>query len=137
MAPSDHPAILNVSDLNDSFKSVANDSAFVSIPLTDLNGSSVLSSHPNPGTHWKNKLSVFILLVTLVGCISAIIYLSLRVEWVASLTGNYSLSVPVLRNFDGSFEIKEEGEISLSGKLSSLTPSSALWDQTYVDLQGS
>ena len=136
MAPSD-PAILNVSDFNYSFKSIANDSALVSIPMTGLDGSSELSSHPNAGTHWKNKLGVFILLLTLVGCISAIIYLSFRVEWMASLAGNYSLSVPVLGDFNGSFEIKEEGEISLSGKLASLTPSPVLWDQTYVDLQGS
>ena len=134
--PSDHPAILNVSDLNASFKSIANESAFVNIPLADLNGSSVLSSYQNPGTSWRNKLSLTILLVTLVGCISAIIYLCLRVEWVASLTGHYNVSVPVLGNIEGSFELKEEGALSLSGKLSSLTPSSALWDQTYVDLKG-
>ena len=136
MALSDHPAILNVSDLNASFKSVANESAFVNIPLADLNGSSELSGYQNPGTHWRNRLSVTILLVTLVGCISAIIYLCLRVEWVASLTGHYNVSLPVLGNIEGSFELKEEGELSLSGKLSSLTPSSALWDQTYVDLKG-
>ena len=134
--PSDHPAILNVSDLNDSFKSVANKSAFVNIPLADLNGSSVLSSYQNPGTSWRNKLSLTILLVTLVGCISAIIYLCLRVEWVASLSGQVDVTLPVLGNVEGSFTLKEEGELSLSGKLSSLTPSNALWDQTYVDLKG-
>ena len=134
--PSDHPAILNVSDLNDSFKSVANESAFVNIPLADLNGSSVLSSYQNPGTRWRNRLSVTIILVTLVGCISAIIYLCLRVEWVASLTGQVNVSLPVLGNIEGSFELKEEGELSLSTKLSSLTPNNALWDQTYVDFKG-
>ena len=134
--PSDHPAILNVSDLNASFKSVANESAFVNIPLADLNGSSVLSSYQNPGTSWRNKLSLIILLVTLVGCISAIIYLCLRVEWVASLSGQVNVTLPVLGNVEGSFTLKEEGELSLSGKLSSLTPSNALWDQTYVDLKG-
>ena len=136
MAFSDHPAILNVSDLNASFKSVANESAFVNIPLADLNGSSELSGYQNPGTHWRNRLSVTILLVTLVGCISAIIYLCLRVEWVASLTGQVNVTLPVLGNVEGSFTLKEEGELSLSGKLSSLTPSNALWDQTNVDLKG-
>ena len=136
MALSDHPAILNVSDLNASFKSVANESAFVNIPLADLNGSSELSGYQNPGTHWRNRLSVTILLVTLVGCISVIIYLCLRVGWVASLTGQVNVSLPVLGNIEGPFKLKEEGELSLSGKLSSLTPSNALWDQTYVDLKG-
>ena len=93
MATCDFPAILNVSDFNDSFKSVANDNSLVSIPMTGLDSSSALSSHPNAGTHWKKKLGVFILLLILGGCISAIIYLSFRVEWVASLAGNYSLTV--------------------------------------------
>ena len=135
MSSNDSPAILNVSDFNDSFKSVANDNSLVSIPITGLDSSNALSGHPNTGTLWKKRLGVFILLLLLGGCISAIIYLSFRVEWVASLAGNYSLTVPVLGGFNGSFEIKEEGEVSLSGKLASLTPSSALWDQTYVDLQ--
>ena len=135
MATSDFPAILNVSDFNDSFKSVANDNSLVSIPMTGLDGSSELSGHPNAGTLWKKRLGAFILLLLLGGYISAIIYLSIKVEWVVSLTGNYSLTVPVFRGFNGSFEIKEEGEVSLSGKLASLTPSPALWDQTYVDFQ--
>ena len=135
MYSSDSPAILNVSDFNDSFKSVANENSLVSIPMTGLDSSSALSGHPNAGTLWKKRLGFFILFLLLGGCISAIIYLSFRVEWVASLAGNYSLTVPVLGGFNGSFEIKEEGEVSLSGKLASLTPSSVLWDQTYVDLQ--
>ena len=52
-----------------------------------------------------------------------------------SLVGNYSLTVPAVGNFNGSFEIKEEGEVSLSGKLASPKLSSVLWDQTYMDLQ--
>ena len=135
MSSNDSPAILNVSDFNDSFKSVANDNSLVSIPMTGLDSSSVLSGHPNAGTLWKKRLVFFILFLLLGGYISAIIYLSFRVKWVASLAGNYSLTVPVLGGFNGSFEIKEEGEVSLFGKLASLTPSSVLWDQTYVDLQ--
>ena len=54
---------------------------------------------------------------------------------MANLAGNYSLSVPILGHVNGSFELKEESEISLSGKLASLIPSPSLWDQTYIDLQ--
>ena len=61
--------------------------------------------------------------------------LSFKVQLMANLTGNYSLSVPVLGHLNGSFELKEQSEISLSGKLASLIPSPTLWDQTYVDLQ--
>ena len=127
MSLNDSPDILNVSDLNDSFKSVS-----TSIPRTGLNDLPVLSSHP---TSWKKKLGAGILLLLLGGCIVAIVYLCIKVEWMASFTGNYSLTVPALGGFNGSFEIKEEGEFSLSGKLASLTPSSVLWDQMYVDLQ--
>ena len=69
------------------------------------------------------------------GLISAVICLSLKVQWMANLAGNYSLSVPILGHLNGSFELKEESEISLSSKLASLIPSSSLWDQIYVDLQ--
>ena len=64
MATSDFPAILNVSDFNDSFKSVANDNSLVSIPMTGLDGSSELSSHPDAGTHWKKKIGFFHPIVT-------------------------------------------------------------------------
>ena len=50
MSTSDFPAILNVSDFNDSFKSVANDNSLVSIPLADLDGSPTLSGNQNAGT---------------------------------------------------------------------------------------
>ena len=71
------------------------------------------------------------------GSIAAIIYLCIKVEWKASFAGNYSLTVLALGGFNGSFQIKEEGKLSLSGKLASLKPSSVLWDQTYLDLQTS
>ena len=129
-------AILNVSDLNASFKSVVNESAFVDIPLADLNGSSELPSYPNSSTHWRNRWSLTILLVTLIGCISVIIYLCVRVEWVASLSGQVDVTLPVLGNVTLNVTLKEEGELSLSTKLSSLTPSNALWDQTYVNFKG-
>ena len=54
---------------------------------------------------------------------------------MANLAGNYYLSLPILGQVNGSFELKDKSEISLSSKLSSLIPSSSLWDQTYVDLQ--
>ena len=136
MSSSDSPAILNVSDFNYSFKYIANDNSLVSIPMTSLDDS-VLSGNPNTSTLWKKRLGAFILLLIIGGCISAIIYLSIRVEWMANHAGNYSLIVPVLGNLNGSFEIKEQGEVSLSGKLASLTLSPMLWDQTYVDLQTS
>ena len=129
MSFNNSPAILNTSDLNDSFKSVS-----MSIPMTGLNDPPVLSGHP---TLWKKKLGAGILLLLLGGCIAAIIYLCIKVEWMASFVGNYSLTVPALGGFNGSFEIKEEGKLSLSGKLASLKPSSVLWDQTYLDLQTS
>ena len=135
MSSSDSPTILNASDLNDSFKSVSNDNSLVSIPMTGLDNSPALSGHPNAGSLWNKRMGAFILLLLLGGCISAIIYLSIKVEWVASLAENYSLTVPVLGGFNGSIEIKEEGEVSLSGKLASLTPSSVLWDQTYDKCQ--
>ena len=58
---------------------------------------------------------------------------------MASFAGNYSLTVPAVGDFNGSFGIKEEGKLGLglSGKLAALKPSSVLWDQTYLDLESS
>ena len=86
MSFNDSPAILNVSDFNDSFKSVANENSLVSIPMTGLDSSSALSSHPNVGTLWKKRLDFFILFLLLGGCISVIIYLSSELnKWLALL----------------------------------------------------
>ena len=67
MPSNDSPAILNVSDFNDSFKPVANNNSLVSIPMTGLDSSPALSGHPNAGTFWKKRLGVFILLLILGG----------------------------------------------------------------------
>ena len=124
------PAILNDSDLNDSFKSQVS----MSIPMTGLNDLPVLSSHL---TSWKKKLGAGILLLLLGDFIATIVYLCIKVEWKASFVGNYSLSVPAVGDLNGSFEIKEEVKLDLSGKLAALNPSSVLWDQTYLDLETS
>ena len=129
-------AILNVSDLNASFKSVVNETAFVEIPLADQNGSSELPSSPDSSTHWRNRWSLILLLVSLIGCITVIIYLCVRVEYVASLSGQVDVTLPALGNVTLNVTLKQEGELSLSTKLSSLTPNNALWDQTYVDFRG-
>ena len=49
---------------------------------------------------------------------------------MASFAGNYSLTMPAVGDFNGSFEIKEEGKLGLglSDKLAALKPSSVLWD---------
>ena len=129
-------AILNVSDLNASFKSIVNETAFVEIPLADQNGSSELPSSPDSSTHWRNRWSLILLLVSLIGCISVIIYVCVRIEYVASLSGQVDATLPILGNVTFNVTLKQEGELSLSTKLSSLTPNNALWDQTYVDFRG-
>ena len=129
-------AILNVSDLNASFKSVVNETAFVEIPLADKNGSSALPSSTDSSTNWRNRWSLILLLVSLIGCITVIIYLCVRVEWVASLSGQVDATLPILGNVTFNVTLKQEGELSLSTKLSSLTPNNTLWDQTYVDFRG-
>ena len=57
MSSNDSPAILNASDLNDSFKSVS-----TSIPMTGIIDPPVLSGHP---TLLKKKLGAGILLLLL------------------------------------------------------------------------
>ena len=106
------------------------------IPMTGFNDIPLLSSYP---TSWKKKLCAGTLFFLLGGCIIAIIYLCVRVEWIASFVGNYSVSVPAVGDFKGSFGIKEEGKLGLglSGKLASLKPSSVLWNQTYLDFETS
>ena len=107
MSNSDSPAILNISDFNDSFKSVTNDDSLVNIPMVGLDGP-VISNNSKAGTFWKKWLDILTLLLIPVGCISAIIYLSFKVQWKANLNGNYSLSIPVLGYLNGSFELKEQ-----------------------------
>ena len=102
--------------------------------MTELNDLPLLSSHP---TSWKKKLYAGTLFFLLGGCIIAIIYLCVRVEWIASFVGNYSVSIPAVGDLKGSFGIKEEVklDLGLSGQLASMKPSSVLWNQTYLDLE--
>ena len=102
--------------------------------MTGLNDPPVLSSHP---TSWKKKLCASILLLILGGFLATLVYLCIKVEWMASFIGNYSLSVPAVGDLSGSFKIKEEAKLDLSGKLAALKPSSVLWYQTYLDLETS
>ena len=85
-----NPAILNISsDPNDtSFKSVSSD-----VLLNDLNSVPELHGHSEP-TSLKKKLYICVLLLLLGGCLTVLIYLSLRIDGVISLAGDYSLNVP-------------------------------------------
>ena len=128
---SESPAILNMPDFDASTKSVCIDS--LNIPMDDVDGS-VKSNSSKTVAFWK-KLLGFILLLILVGLISAVVGLSLKAQYLANLTGNYCLTMPILGQVNGSFELQDKSQISLSSKLSILQPSSPLWNQTYVDLQ--
>ena len=75
---SDSPFILNLSDFNESFKSVYNDDS-LHIPMNDFDGS-VNSNNSKAVTFWKKWLGIFTLLLILVGLISVIICLSLKVK---------------------------------------------------------
>ena len=128
---SESPAILNISDFDTSFKSICNDS--LNIPMDNVDGTEISNSSKTV-TFWK-KLLGFTLLLILVGLISAVAGLWLKVQYLANVTGNYSLTVPILGQVNGSFELNDQSEISLSSRLSILPPSTYLWNQTYVDLQ--
>ena len=126
------PAILNLSDLDESFKSPAS----LRIPMTGLhdNDLPILSSHP---TSWKKRMCVSILLLILGGFLATLVYLCVKVEWMSSLIGTYNLSVPAIGDLSCSFKIKEEVKLDLSGKLAALKLKSVLWDQAYLDLETS
>ena len=68
-----------------------------------------------------------------------LIYLCVKVDWIVSFVGNYSLSVPALGGLEGSFGVKEEVQLNLglSGQLASMKPKSISWNQTYLDLESS
>ena len=85
----------------------------------------------------KKKLCVSTLFLLLGSCLVGLIYLCVRLEIIASFVGNYSLSVPSVREFKGSFELKEgvQLDLGLSGQLASMKPASVLWNQTYLDLE--
>ena len=125
MACSNDVAILNISDANASFKSVVNETSFIDLPLAVPNGSSA-----DANINKRNKWGLILLLVSLIGCVSVLIYLCVRVEYVANFSGQVDTNLPILGNV--SFNVTLEGELSLSSKLSSLTPNNTLWQQTYV-----
>ena len=131
MSSNNNPAILNASDLNDNFKSVS-----TSIPMTGFNDIPVLSSYP---VSWKKTLCVSTFFLLLGGCFIVLIYLCVKVDWIVSFVGNYSVSIPALGDLQGSFWIKEEVklDLGLSGQLASMKPKSMLWNQTYLDLESS
>ena len=134
MSPSntDNPAILDISsDPNDSFKSVS-----TCISLNDLHNVPVLHSYPAP-ISLKKKLCISALFLLLGCCLSVLIYLSVKIDWIISLAANYSLNIPALGGLEGSFEAKEElqFDLGLSGQLASMKPKATfLWNQTYLDI---
>ena len=128
----DNPAILNISsDPNESFKSVS-----TCVSLNDLHNVPVLHCHPAP-TSLKKKLYISVLFLLLECCLSLLIYLSIKVDRMISLAGNYSLNVPAFGGFEGNFEVKEEQKLNLglSGQLAAMKPkASSLWNQKYLDI---
>ena len=125
MALSNDVAILNISDANASFKSVVNESSFIDVPLAVPTGSSADANKIK-----RKNLGLVLLFISLIGCASLLIYLCVRVDYVAHFSGQVDTNLPILGNV--SFNVTLEGEVSLSSKLASLTPNNTLWQQTYV-----
>ena len=125
-----NPAIPNISDPNDTiFNSVLWD-----VPPHNLNSDSDLHGNSeNSGTSLKKKLYPCVLLLLLGGCLSVLIYLSLRIDGVVSLAGEYSLNIPGIGGLEASFKMKEVINLSagLSSQLSKMKPKApSLWNQT-------
>ena len=125
-----NPAILNLSDPNNTiFNSVLSD-----VPLNNLNSDSELHGNSeNSGPSLKKKLYHCVLLLLLGGCLSVLIYLSLRIDRVVSLAGEYSLNIPGVGGFEASFKTKEVINLSvgLSSQLAKMEPkATSLWNQT-------
>ena len=118
-------AILDISDANASFKSVVNESSFIDVPLAVPTGSSADANKIK-----RKNLGLVLLFISLIGCASLLIYLCVRVDYVANFSGQVDTNLPILGNV--SFNVTLEGELSLSSKLASLTPNNTLWQQTYV-----
>ena len=118
-------AILDISDVNASFKSVVNESSFIDVPLAVPTGSSADANKIK-----RKNLGLVLLFISLIGCASLLIYLCVRVDYVANFSGQVDTNLPILGNV--SFNVTLEGEMSLSSKLASLTPNNTLWQQTYV-----
>ena len=118
-------AILDISDVNTSFKSVVNESSFIDVPLAAVpTGSSASDSNKIK----RKNMGFALLFLSFIECASLLIYLCVRVEYVANFSGQVNTD---LGNF--LFNATLEGEVSLSSKLASLTPNTTLWRQTYVD----
>ena len=132
---SNSPAILNISDPNDTtFNSV-----FYDVPLDNLNSDSILHGNSeNSGTSLKKKLYYCVLLLLLGGCLSLLIFLSIKINGFVSLARGYSLNISGIGGVEASFSTKEVLNLSagLSSQLSKMEPQApSLWNQTYVELE--
>ena len=109
---SSNPAILNISDPNDTtFNSV-----FYDIPLDNLNSDSVLHGNSeNSGSSLKKKLYHCVLLLLLWGCMSLLIFLSVKINGFVSLAGGFNISG--IGGVEASFSMKEV--LNMSAGLSS------------------
>ena len=117
-------AILDMSDNNTSFRSVINESSFIDVPLGVANGSPKSDS----GKIKKKKVGFVLFLLSLIGFASLLIYICVRIDYVANLSGQVTTD---LGNF--TFNATLGGGVSLSSRLASLTPNTSLWRQTYLD----
>ena len=136
------PAILNQSDPND----ISFGSAFSSVPLNNLNSVPELRGRSmNSGSSLKKKLYPCITLLLLGGCLSLLIYLSVKINGSVSLAGNVwgHLDIPGLGGFGGHIKAEEvlnfTTSTGLSSQLSQMEPKAPfqLWDQVYTDLKSS
>ena len=116
-------AILDISDVNTSFKSVVNESSFIDVPLA-----AVPTGSSDSNKIKRKNMGFALLFLSLIGCASLLIYICVRIEYVANFSGQVNTD---LGNF--SFNATLEGEVSLSSRLASLTPNTTLWQQTYLD----
>ena len=130
---SNNPAILNISDLNDTtFNSV-----FYDVPLDNLNSDSVLRGNSeDSGISLKKKLYRCVLLLLLGSCLSLLIFLSVKINGFVSLARGFIISG--IGGAEESFSMKESLNLSvgLSSQLSNMEPEAPfqLWNQTYVEL---
>ena len=120
-----HPAILDMSDNNTSFSSVINETSFIDVGVVE-NGSPKLNSGEIKG---KKIGFVLLLLLTLIGLASLLIYLCVRIDYVANLSGQVTTDLGNL-----TFNATLGGGVNLSARLAALTPNAtSLWRQTYLN----
>ena len=123
-----HPAILDMSDNNTSFGSVFNETSFIDLGVTEKGSPMSISGK----TKGKKIGFVFLILLTLIGLASVLIYLYVKIDYVASLSGQVSTGLGNV-----TFNATIGGEVNLSARLAALTPNvtslGSLWQQTYVD----